>query len=195
MTSPAFCPTCQSALRERPLLDSHLKGYACQNGHRFYLTLIAPLGIPTADTIRPPAMTDDLQILRFWLTDQDARERVPNQLAVVCRRILDIREDGHRIARVPYPFMFCPRCGDALARFDSDDLHMQGLHCDHFHEFWEHGGTVYYGDRRQRTRLSAELSDDDLPQQIEYYAGNSEYITPYVHSQLRDVLKRFAESL
>lgn len=196
MTSPTFCPTCQSALQTRPLLDPNLQGYACANGDRFYTTVREQIGgIPAAGTIRPPALADDLHILKFWLTDPAARERLPNQLGVVCRRIVDIREHGYRIARVDDPFKFCPLCGDRLARFDSDDVYMQGLECGKVHVFWERGATVYYGGRGNRANLSAELSDDDLPQQIAYYVSNYKYIVPYVHPQLRDVLKRFAESL
>jgi hypothetical protein len=93
MKSPAFCPTCDSPLQVRPVLDPNLKGYACENGDRFYTTR-----------------------------------------------------------------------------------------------------TVYHGDRAHRTSLSAELSDDDLPQQLAYYTSNYRYILPYVHPQMRDVLGRFAES-
>jgi hypothetical protein len=73
-------------------------------------------------------------------------------------------------------------------------VYMQGLRCGNGHEFWARGWTVYHGDRAHRTSLSAELSDDDLPQQLAYYTSNYRYILPYVHPQMRDVLGRFAES-
>lgn len=187
-----FCPTCQSALHERTLLDPHIQGYACSDGDVFFTTLIHQAGgIPTADTIRPPPLNDDIQILKFWLSDGHARDRVPNQLAVLCRRMVEIAEDNHHVAHVADPFVFCPTCRQALIRFDSDDGYMQGLRCSSGHEFWARGGTVHYVDRGVRANLSADLDDDYMPKLIEYYAGDDKHIKPYVHPQLRGVLQRF----
>lgn len=188
-----FCPTCRSDFNERTLLDPYLRGYACKNGDLFFTTLIEHVGgIPTADTVQPPAMNDDIQILKFWLTDRHARERVPNQLALLCRRMVDILERDHHLATVPNLFAFCPTCGEALVPFESDDLYMHGSRCSNGHEVWRHGSTVYYADPRGlETNLSAELVDDHLPQLLAYCAGDHEIIQPYVHPQLRAVLKRF----
>jgi hypothetical protein len=186
---------CRSDFHERALLDPYIRGYACRNGHLFYTTVIEKIGgIPTADTIQPPPMDDDLDILRFWLTDRHARERVPNQLALVCRRFVEIAESRQQVARVENPFAFCPACGETLSPFESDDLYMQGLRCRNRHEFWCRGAKVHYTERGVRTNLSAELDDDFIPQLIEYYAGDDEVIKPYVHPQLRGVLKRFGKS-
>jgi hypothetical protein len=187
-----FCPTCRSTLSERALLDANLKGYACSKGDRFYTTLIDQAGgMPTADTIEPPPLKDDLQILKFWLTDTAARARVPNQLAVACRRIVEMAERHHHVARVEEPFAFCPKCGETLSRFDSDDQYMQGLRCTSGHEYWWRGSTLHYVEGGIRANLSAELDDEFLRKVIEYYAGGNEYVEPYVHPQLRAVLKRF----
>jgi hypothetical protein len=189
-----FCPICQLAFYERTLIDPNLKGYACRNGDVFYTTLIEQVGgIPTADTIRPPPMTNDIQILKFWLADPHARERLPNELAVVCRRMVEIADNNHHVSKVEDPFSFCPTCGETLARFDSDDLYMQGLRCRNGHEFWWRGRTVNYIERGVRKNLSAELDDEYLPTLIEFYAGDDELIRPYVHPQLRGVLKRFGK--
>lgn len=189
-----FCPMCQSDLYEHPLLDPSLEGYACKNSHLFYTTLLEQVGgIPTAETIQPPPMNDDTQILKFWLTNRHARERLPNQLALVCRRIVEIVEENHRVAKVEKPFAFCPTCSETLSRFDSDDLYMQGLRCTNGHEFWERGSTINYMKRGARANLSAELDDDYIPKLIEYYASENKWIRPYVHPQLREVLKRFGK--
>ena len=189
-----FCPTCQSAFFEHPLLDPYLKGYACKNGDVFHTTLIEQAGgIPTADTIQPPPMIDDVQILKFWLADSHARERLPNQLALVCRRIVEIVESHHHVQEIENPFEFCPTCAETLSPFDSDDVYLQGLRCRNGHEFWWRGSTVHYVERGVRATLSAELDDDFIPKLIEYYAGDDELIRPYVHPQLRSVLKRFGK--
>jgi hypothetical protein len=189
-----FCPTCRSAFHEHPLLDPYLKGYACENGHLFYETLIQHVGgIPTADTVQPPAMSDDVQILKFWLTDRHARERVPNQLAVLCRRMVDIIERNHHVANAPDLFAFCTICGEPLAAFESDDAYMHGSRCRNRHEFWRRGDTVFYENGGVRPNLSAELVDDHLAQLLAYYAGDMPIIQPYVHPQLRAVLKRFGQ--
>lgn len=175
------------------LLDPHLEGYACEGGHLFYSTLKEQSGgIPTADTVRPaPRGGSDVQVLKFWLTDPYARESLPNQLALACRRLVEIIEDGRHVSKVEKPFAFCPACGRALSRFDSDDLYMRGLRCESGHEFWERGGTVNFTERGARANLSAELADDYLPTLIKYWLDDSAWIRPYVHPQLRDVLKRF----
>ncbi len=187
-----FCPRCQAALLERTLLDPCLKGYGCERGHVFYTTLIEQAGgIPRADTIQPPPMNNDLHALKFWLTDRHARERLPNQLAVVCRRIVETIEDHHHVATVDNPFAFCPTCGGTLSRFASDDVYMQGLKCRNGHEFWWRGSTVSYTQSGVKANLSAELDDDGIPRLIAYYTGDDELIEPYVHPELRSVLKRF----
>lgn len=189
-----FCPTCRSEFHEHTLVDPYLRGYACKNGHVFFTTLIEHRGgIPTADTVQPPAMSDDPHILKFWLTDRHARERVPNQLALLCRRMVDIIERDHHVPNPPDLFAFCPTCGEPLSPFDSGDIYMWGSGCCHGHKFWRHGDTMFYEDHGVRTNLSAELVDDHLPQLLEYYAGDMEVIQPHVHPQLRAVLKRFAK--
>jgi hypothetical protein len=189
-----FCPICNADLYERTLLDPSLKGYACKNGDVFYTTLIEQAGgIPTADTIHPPPMNSDIQVLKFWLADRHARERLPNQLALVCRRIVEMVESHHHVAHIESPFAFCPACGETLSCFDSADVYMQGLRCGNGHELWWRGSTVNYQEGGVRANLSAELADDHIPQLIAYYAGDNELITPYVHPQLRGVLKRFGE--
>jgi hypothetical protein len=186
-----FCPTCRSGLHERVILDPSLKGYACKNADIFYTTLIEQVGgIPTADTIQPPPMNDDIQVLKFWLAHRQARERLPNQLALVCRRIVEIVESNQHVAQVENPFAFCPTCGETLSRFDSDDLYMQGLRCRSGHEFWWRGSTVHFVERGVRANLSAELTDDYIPKLINFYTGDNELIKPYVHPQLRGALRR-----
>jgi hypothetical protein len=192
--SDMYCPRCRSELAERAVLDPNLKGYVCKNGDAFYETLIDQTGgIPRADTIQPPLMNDDIQTLKFWLSDKDARKRLPNQLALACRRIVEIVEGNLHVAAVDNPFAFCPTCGKTLARFDSDDLYMQGLRCANDHEFWWRGSTVQYVARGVRTNLSAELDDDFLRTLIAYYTSDDECLEPYVHPQLRRVLARFGK--
>jgi len=189
-----FCPTCQAALIEHALLDPTLKGYRCANGDVFYTTLNAQFGgIPTANTITLPPMNDDMQILKFWLTDQRARERLPNQLAILCRRMVDIAEDNHHIAPVRSLFAFCPTCGEPLSRLDSDDVYMRGLRCSNRHELWERGNTVFYTEHGSPAQLSGDLDDDYMRTLIEFYTRDDDLIQPYVHPQLRAVLKRFAK--
>lgn len=189
-----FCPTCRSDLQDHMLLDSNLKGYICESGHIFYTTLDGQFGgIPTADTVKtlPDHSQSDVQVLKFWLTNPHARERLPNQLALVCRRIVEIVENNHHVAKVENPFAFCPGCGEALSRFDSDDLYMQGLRCTQGHEFWWRGSTINFTEHGARANLSAELDDDQMPALLEYWVGDSVWIRPYVHPQLRSLLKRF----
>ena len=177
------------------LLDPSLKGYACESDHIFYTTLKEQFGgILTANTVQSlPNTSSEVQVLKFWLTNLYARQRLPNQLALVCRRIIEIMENDHHVTKVENPFAFCPICGDALSRFDSDDLYMQGLRCNNNHEFWWRGSTINFTEHGTRANLSAELDDNYMPTLIEYWTGDSVLIQPYVHPQLRSVLKRFGK--
>ena len=186
-----FCPMCQSLLHEHTLLDPHLTGYICANGHVYYTNVVEQVGVlPEANTIRPPAMDDDVQVLKYWLTDPHARKTVPDQLAVACRRIVEIVEKNLRVPRVNEPFAFCPVCGEKLLHVDSDDTYLQCLRCRNAHQFWWRGTRLHY-DGDVRRNLSAELDDEFLLSLIEYYSSSDEIIKPYDPPQLQTVLKHF----
>ncbi len=70
---------------------------------------------------------------------------------------------------------------------------MQGLRCSNGREFWSRGSTLNYVEHGVRANLSAELDDDYIPKLIEYYASDDEWVKPYVHPQLRGVLKSFGK--
>jgi hypothetical protein len=184
-----YCPACGSELAGRSLLDPYIEGYICANGHIYFTTLNEQRGaLPRADTVDPPPMQSDVDVLKFWLTDALARKRVPNQLAWACRRLVEVMEADHHVGKPVEPFAFCPTCGTRLAHFASDDLYMQGLRCPNGHELWWRGNTVWYD--RNSANLSVELADDDLPRLIEYYTRENDYVTPYVHPTLRGLLRR-----
>ena len=173
------------------LLDPNLSGFVCENVHVFYRTVIAQEGLlPEAHTIRPPTLNNDIEILKFWLTDADARKRVPDQLAVVCRRLVEIAESDRHLPRVDRPFSFCLTCGEPLAHLDARDPYMEGLRCKNGHEFWWRGFHVHYSEQGRRNTFSVDMPDDDLPMNLEYYASTNSYAAPYVHPQLREVLNR-----
>ena len=185
-----YCPKCQSMLRDHSLLDPKLKGYICANGHVFYTTVVEQGVIPQAHTIQPPEIDDDIQVLKFWLTDARARERVPDQLALACRRIIEIVETDRRVEAVNEPFAFCPTCAEKLANIDSDDVYMSLLGCSNAHRFWWRGMIMHHDGDVGRT-LSTELDDEHLLTLIAFYTSDDRMIRPYVHPQLRAVLNRF----
>jgi hypothetical protein len=72
--------------------------------------------------------------------------------------------------------MFCPTCRSDFHEHPLLDPYLRGYACGNRH--------VYY-------TTMIELVDDHLPQMLAYYAGDMPIIQPYVHPQLRAVLKRF----
>ena len=187
-----FCPKCGSSLRDHTLLDINLRGFVCSNDHVCFRELNPQQGgIPTAETIDPPPFGSDIEILKFWLTDPRARERLPNQLALACRRIVEIAEAGTRIPRASRPIAFCPTCGKTLSHFDSNDGYMEGLRCAEGHELWWRGLMLSFTEQGRRKTLSIDPDDEHLRQLIEFYTSDDQYIAPYVHSQLRSVLSRY----
>lgn len=178
----------------RPLDDENARGFRCTAGHRFYSFYDEHGGIvPASSTIKPPHLTDDRSILRYWLLDPPARLRVPNQLAVVVRRILELSEGGEPMARIDHPFRFCPICGEQFTAFDVGDGYMWYRGCRHGHTHWEHQYTLFPGDVVGKDNLSIELYDEFLPKQLDSYLTN-EIFEWYIHPQLRDVLTRFARN-
>ena len=178
----------------RPLDDENARGFRCNAGHRFYSFYDEHGGIvPASKTIEPPHLADDRIILRFWLLDPPARLRVPNQLAVVVRRILELSEGGESMARIDHPFRFCPICGEAFTASDVGDGYMWHKRCRAGHTHWEHQYTLFPGDVAGRDNLSIELYDEFLSNQLDAYLTN-EMFEWYIHPQLRDVLTRFAHT-
>ena len=153
-----FCPACQSDLHEHTLLDPNLRGYICGNDHVYFVTLVEQAGgIPTIHNFEPPPIDDDVEVMKFWLTNPRARERLPNQLGWVCRRLIEIAEGNRRVAKLEQPFAFCPLCGDPLGQFESDDVYLQGSRCRNSHEFWDRGGSAYYKHDGVNAHLTTEL--------------------------------------
>lgn len=179
----------------RVLADANARGFRCTAGHPFYSFYDEHGGIvPASNTIDPPQIADDTGVLRYWLLDPAARLRVPNQLAVLVRRILELSEGGERMARIDFPFRFCPICGEQFTQSDVSDGYMWYKSCRHGHAHWEHQYTLFPGDRVGTDNLSIELYDEFLPTQLDTYLTN-EMFEWYVHPQLRDVLIRLAPRL
>ena len=181
-------------MKTRSLDDENARGFRCATGHRFYSFYDEHGGIvPASNTIEPPHLADDRSILRFWLLDPPARLRVPNQLAVVVRRILEQSDGGEAMARIDHPFNFCPICGEQFTVSDVSDGYMWHKGCRHGHGHWVHHYTLFPGDVVGKDNLSIELYDEFLPTQLDAYLTD-EMFGWYIHPQLRDVLTRFART-
>lgn len=178
----------------RPLDDENARGFRCAAGHPFYSFYDEHGGIvPASNTIEPPHLADDRSILRYWLLDPPARLRVPNKLAVVVRRILELSEGGQPLARIDHPFRFCTICGEQFTESDVGDGYLWKKSCRHGHTHWEHQYTLFPGDVVGKDNLSIELYDEFLPKQLDAYLTH-EMFEWYIHPQLRDALTRFART-
>ena len=146
--------------------------------------------LPTADTIAPPPLSDDIEIFRYWLTDSRARQRVPDQLALLCRHYVDAVEGQQYDTGGYLSFTHCLHCGMPAEHTSADDPYMTLLRCEDGHEFWWRGYTLHYTDNGVRTTISHDITADDVPRLFEYYALE-ELVRPWVHPQLRGAMIRF----
>lgn len=186
-----YCPHCGAGTHERTLLDPNLHGFVCDNGHRLYTPIIAQVGVlPMADTIKPPPISGDIDILRFWLTNVPARQRVPDDLALLCRLFVEMVEGNPYDAADNMPFTHCLKCGEAAEHTAAGDPYMTLLRCARGHEYWWRGYTLHYTDNGVKTTISRDITAADVPRLFGYYA-HDELVRPWVHPQLRDALVRF----
>ena len=189
-----YCPQCGASLRTRSLLDPKASGYGCENGHLFYELIAPQVGlIPTADTISPPAIANEIDVLTFWLTDARARERVPDQLAQLSRRLIEHAE-GRRYGGLGDAAVdYCPQCAGVQSPIASSDPYMSLRRCDQGHELWWRGRMFHFTQDGVRITMYAEHTDAYLPRMLEYYTTDHELLAPYVHPQLRGALKTFLD--
>jgi hypothetical protein len=190
-----YCAHCGARLRDRAIVDVHMQGFICDHGHRLHRPLVEQAGVlPTAVSVRPPVLDDDVAIFRFWLTDARARSRLPHQLALLCRRFVEITDgDAYQGGR-ELTFAHCLHCGAEAVYVPGSDPHMTLLRCQHGHEFWVHGSSLYCTIDGTSTTISRDLIADDVPGMVDYYAHH-EIVRPWVHPQLRGALIRFSRTV
>ncbi|MHB0914769.1 MAG: hypothetical protein ACYC5A_04910 [Thermoleophilia bacterium] len=194
MTAMKLCPTCAAELSPYHLDDSYAEGFVCKSGHRFFAISHEVLSSGSARATSMPAhegKTNDLEVIRKWLTEPKFRATLNSQLATVLRRIYEISKYDRHIESEAEPFKSCPICGDLLSKFDQDDCWVQGKRCANHHKFYERGGNLHFSVAEQRHNLSTEMSDISLYSLVDAWLGKNRLLREQVHPDVREVMKRF----
>lgn len=191
------CPTCKSKLKKIQLIDMFAQGLICENNHRFFIELKAPLSIETAkcSSIKGTTIKNSSEIIKIWLTNFQYRSKLNNQLAAIIRRIYEILNENIRILHNSDVFKYCPFCFDALRKFEQNDIWFQGLKCGNSHQFLARNGISFFFGNEQVT-LQEEMPDTVLFDLIKTWLRNKNgELKSNLHDQIRLVMENFRQGM
>ncbi len=191
---PITCPHCKTRLQERPRLDRFSHGIVCENGHRFFLktkTVLAANSIVRNKFILPTTLKEPLAITQYWLTDENARSHLNDQLAEILVRIHEIETRGVNIPDRP-SFHYCPFCQQSLSDRGSEDGWVIDLYCSNNHRWGSRGGSLRGIFNNERVELSTEMTDTVLETMIDAWLDNPRQATN-LHSSVEHVLRGFVQ--
>jgi hypothetical protein len=182
------CPTCGDALAASPCADHLALCLSCSAGHRFFVIPESPPAVetPTAASMQLPRLSGKSPevVAAFWLSDDEARSLLNEQLAELLRAIIENR----RVPNEP-SFSRCPLCGDALCEYEQPDIWVQGLRCSNSHSWASRGSRLYGIAGGTRFTLHAELSDMTVAQLIAGWLQGNRALDSQLHDSVRRVLE------
>ena len=189
-----YCTVCGDVVAEAPVVDVFITRWRCARGHLFYRPHEPRNSrIPDPRKVIEPKGVSDRALLEFWLTTLHARRQMSEELASVCRRLVELGTidvapvDEAGRARVK----FCFVCGSATKSFRSS--WETGYRCEGGHTLFERGGHIHLAFEAEGIFLepeswwAARLADRWL--------GDDEHTTPYISPAVRGVIARQRDSL
>ena len=194
-----YCPTCSSDLHTLTLLDIYRVGYRCENNHLFDAETRMIISQESADvhSVISPAHPDatDINIIKFWLTDNAARSKLNSQIAKILSKIHEaITTESPKKTEFPI-FKFCPFCKLQLEQFDQDDCWVRGIKCTNDHKLYERGGGVNYHTDDGSFHLSSELSNESVMFFIDSWLKGNPALDTNLHPEIKGIFLRFREAI
>lgn len=192
-----FCCMCGDELSRAPVIDVLIRRYRCPRGHLFYQGGRPRDEIPDPGRVKEPKELDDRQLLEFWLGNMRARREVPDDLAALCRRLIDLETIDVAPQRDfwPRPVAFCFVCGSPTVRHGRD-LYMDGYLCERGHQLWERGGHMHLTPPdHERVQLDIEPNPWWAAASADNWLADQEHTTPYITPALRGVIGRARAAL
>lgn len=135
-----YCPYCASGLSIAPLIDPYLIGFTCANGHCFHCEV--KQGEPTKQGFKIPS-GKPVEMAKECLANKTLREFIPNQVAEILRKYIDLVEADITLKEDDPEVHFCPICSKSLQEFPQDDVWVKGLSCSNKHILYERNGLTY----------------------------------------------------
>ncbi len=196
-----YCPFCQLPLKRVKILDVFMQGLMCGQGHRFYVPLRTPLELGTERVASAVGSrkSDNLSVIRDWLTKIELRSLLNNQLATMLRRIYEISTDNIHVTYAPSAaheyaiFKYCPLCTTPLKPYDQEDVWVQGLRCSNHHEFKMRNGISFLMGEKTGVQLQEEMADETLNWLTDRWLRDNPALKDQLHPQITTILKQFRE--
>jgi len=135
-----FCPFCASELSEYKIPDLYMIGLKCTNDHCFHIE------VQQGECKDKKLYVDKhttIAIAKEWLTNQNFRKEIQNQVAEILRKYITLKNSGDNQEDETQSNNFCPICRLSLEEFKQNDVWVQGLKCSNNHIFYERNGLSY----------------------------------------------------
>lgn len=196
-----YCPTCKDRLSRVELVDVFVQGLKCGNGHRFFIPLIEVL---LSETEKCPLLesvedrsSDPLKIIRIWLSDVNYRSKLNGQLALILRRIYEIKTNNlhnkkDATSGAEAIFKFCPICMNPLVKFEQDDIWVQGLKCSEGHEYFARNG-IHFFVEGELVELHDEIADSTMLSLVKSWLQDKKVLKSQLHYQIKMILENYSK--
>jgi hypothetical protein len=193
------CTLCKLPLSKTEALDIFIQGLKCEQNHRFYVSLKSPsvAAVEKCTLSKGSSQSDELSVIRDWLTNVELRSVLGDGLAEILRRIYEIKTDDIHVAYTPSAahtyliFKYCPLCTEPLEPYDQNDVWVQGMQCVNGHQFRMRNGIAFSIGDSQLIYLHEEMADGTLHWSIDWWLKNEGRFKKELHPQIKAILKQF----
>ncbi len=184
-----YCPSCCEKLNKIDSIDIFIEKFSCKNNHRFYVP-IQEVNASKSEKVHGISLkstqNDEDSILK-WLSENKYRKFLNDQLALLLRRIYEIKKNGNNITDDGLSqFIYCPLCKDKLLQFKQVDIWVIGLRCNNNHNFLYRNGV-----RDDNFKLCDEPSNKTLLFLIKTWLKKNSILESNINEQILNILKRY----
>ena len=196
MKNLKYCPTCSSTISRENCIDSYMQCYRCDNGHRYFEQLKDVLFVDSrqASSIDSPSsnVTDDDEIIEYWLSSDGPRGKLNGQLALILQSIYDISKKNRKYDIDSLSYKYCPLCKGELENFDQSDGWVIGKKCGNGHSFYERGGKLWH---KGTLNIVEDMDSSILLSSIGAWLKDKKWLKRQMHKEIRGILERFKKKV
>jgi len=147
-----------------------------------------------ASSIDSPSatVTDDDEIIEYWLNSDGPRGKLNWQLALILQSIYDISKKNRKNDIDSLEYKYCPLCKGELANFDQDDVWVQGKRCQNGHSFYERGGRLWH---KGTLTIIEDMDSPSLMSLVNAWLKDKKLLKRQMHIEIRGVLERFKKKV
>jgi hypothetical protein len=195
-----FCPTCGTLLGPFEITDILMKGFVCENNHRWNVLLEQVLykdhtGEWQALEAYPPDPNTKLtpkEIACIWLLRSELRRHLNHQTAHWLRQLLEILDDGcdglqEQACRDD---LFCVLCGKSIIQRSSDDGYVRIYCCTNRHRLFSRGSLWFKLDDGSNMEILSDSLSRFVINNLNMLCEKPMDLVPL---QLREVIPQLTE--